>query len=142
MLTQRFILLVHAGRLGSNTWPVVRDLVDGVVPVTEQEIVNAMQLCYERMKVRLQGTNTAIPPISPKPSALYLLMRCGIEAHTCRQLLVAMQVVVEPSGAVGLAAALSKKFPLAPGAKVGIILCGGNVDLAGKGLWTSFGGEP
>ena len=40
-----------SGRLGSNTWPIVRDLVDDVVPVTEAEIVKAMQLCYERMKV-------------------------------------------------------------------------------------------
>jgi threonine dehydratase len=31
--------------------PVVRDFVDGVITVNEAEIVNAMRLCYERMKV-------------------------------------------------------------------------------------------
>ena len=39
-------------RLGSLTWPVVRDLVDDVVTVSEQEVVAAMQLVMERMKVR------------------------------------------------------------------------------------------
>eukprot|EP00873_Tetraselmis_striata_P041235 jgi/Tetstr1/461499/TSEL_006605.t1 len=86
------------GRLGSNTWPVVRDLVHPtVVTVSEAEIVAAMRLCYERMKV-----------------------------------------VVEPSGAVGLAAALSPSFPLPKGSRLGVILCGGNVDLAAKGLWEAW----
>jgi threonine dehydratase len=65
-----------------------------------------------------------------------------------------MQVVVEPSGAVGLAAVLSNQFTLARGMdesgigsngqsctgvqKVGIILSGGNVDLAASGLWDRF----
>ena len=37
--------------LGSLTWPIVRDLVDDVVTVSECEIVAAMRLCFERMKV-------------------------------------------------------------------------------------------
>ena len=88
-------------RLGSITWPIVRDLVDDVIVITETEVVNAMQLCYERMKV-----------------------------------------VVEPSGAAGLAAAL--KFRQRPEfdsiQKVGVILCGGNVDLDGQipGFWSKW----
>ena len=39
------------GRMGDLTWPVVQARVDGAVVVTEEEIVSAMQLCYERMKV-------------------------------------------------------------------------------------------
>ena len=39
------------GRLGSLTWPPLRDLVAQVVTVSEQEIVAAMQLVFERMKV-------------------------------------------------------------------------------------------
>lgn len=38
-------------RLGSLTWPVVRDLVDGVVTVSEPEVLQAMKICFERMKV-------------------------------------------------------------------------------------------
>lgn len=90
----------NQAQLGSLTWPVVRDLVDAVVTVTEQEIVHAMQLCFERLKV-----------------------------------------VVEPSGAVGLAAVLSQQFASVPqldGCKrVGIVLCGGNADL--EGCWASWG---
>ena len=49
-----------------------------------------------------------------------------------------MQLVVEPSGAVGLAAALTDAFRSQPrydGKSIGIVLCGGNVDLASLGLW-------
>ena len=56
-------------RLGRCTWPVVRDLVDEVLVVSDVDIVRAMKLIYERMKL-----------------------------------------VVEPSGAAGLAAALSPAF--------------------------------
>ncbi|BBN08632.1 threonine dehydratase [Marchantia polymorpha subsp. ruderalis] len=37
--------------LGNLTWPVVRDLVEDVITVSESEIVDAMKLCYERLKV-------------------------------------------------------------------------------------------
>jgi threonine dehydratase len=90
-------------RLGSITWPIVRDLVDEVVVVTEEQVVEAMQLCYERMKV-----------------------------------------VVEPSGAAGVAAALQLKQQKpefsATITKVGVILCGGNVDFEGKvpGFWNTW----
>ena len=70
--------------------------------VSEDEIVAAMQLIYERMKV-----------------------------------------VVEPSGAVALAAALSPDLPEALGAdtrlrRVGIVLSGGNVDFGARGFWRAW----
>ena len=87
-------------KMGSLTWPVVRDKVDAVITVTEDEIVAAMKIIYERLKL-----------------------------------------VVEPSGAVGLAAAMSTQFKefnrknppwgkISKHKKVGVVLCGGNVDLA------------
>lgn len=39
------------GRMGNLTWPIVRDFVDDVITVSEEEIIAAMQLCFERMKV-------------------------------------------------------------------------------------------
>ncbi len=90
-------------RLGSITWPIVRDLVDEVVIVSEQDVVEAMKLCYERLKV-----------------------------------------VVEPSGAAGVAAVLKLKQQNPECAanlqKVGVILCGGNVDFDGKfpGFWNNW----
>ncbi len=76
--------------LGDMTFPVVRDLVDEVATVTEEEIVRAMKLVFERAKM-----------------------------------------VIEPSAAVGVAVALAKRSRvLAAGeGAVGIVLCGGNVDL-------------
>lgn len=85
--------------MGSLTWPIVRDFVDAVITVGEDEILNAMRMCFERMKI-----------------------------------------VVEPSGAVGLAAVLSCQFinhPLADRCQnIGVVLCGGNIDL--DVLWESL----
>jgi len=47
-----------------------------------------------------------------------------------RSLVLKLKVVVEPTGAVGAAAALAGRLPLPPGAKVGVILSGGNIDPA------------
>jgi serine racemase len=122
-----------AARLGKHTWPVVRDLVDGVVTISDADIVAAMQLLFERMKL-----------------------------------------VVEPSGAAGLAAVLSKDFAAAitqaklpaagdaaaaaaggasaseangsheqqrkPPMNVGVILCGGNLDF--KDFWKLDNWQP
>jgi threonine dehydratase len=75
--------------LGDLTWPVVRDLVDEIVVVEDAQIVRAMRLVFERMKL-----------------------------------------VIEPSAAVGVAALLDESVVRRPGLpRVGVILCGGNVDL-------------
>ncbi|MCB0518313.1 MAG: pyridoxal-phosphate dependent enzyme [Lewinellaceae bacterium] len=73
--------------LGDKTFPLVRDHVEAIIRVEEQEIVEALRLLMERMKI-----------------------------------------VVEPSGAVALAALLREKDKFS-GQRIGIILSGGNVDL-------------
>ena len=75
--------------LGDLTWPVLRDSVEAVIRVKDDEILRAMRLLWERMKL-----------------------------------------VVEPSGATSLAAALSREFAQLTGlGRVGVVLSGGNVDL-------------
>ena len=77
--------------IGDITWPIIRDNITDVITVKEEEIVVAMKMVYERMKL-----------------------------------------VIEPSAAVGVAALLSKSFQehyLKSVNKIGVILCGGNVDL-------------
>ncbi len=74
--------------LGDLTFRVVRKHVDQIVTVSEESIIAAMRLLWERMKI-----------------------------------------VVEPSGAVPLAGVLEGKID-AKGKRVGLILSGGNVDLA------------
>ena len=46
--------------MGDLTWPVVRELVDDAIVISEEEIVSAMQLCYERMKVCSLADDLAI----------------------------------------------------------------------------------
>jgi threonine dehydratase len=73
--------------LSELTFSIIQKHVDSIVTVSEEEIINAMRLLWERMKI-----------------------------------------VVEPSGAVSLAALLQicDQFE---GQRVGVILSGGNVDL-------------
>lgn len=76
--------------VGEFTWPVLRDLVDDVVTVSEAEIVGSMRALYERAKL-----------------------------------------VVEPSGAVSLAAAMSDALRARTELRrVAVVLSGGNVDPA------------
>jgi len=79
--------------LGPNTWPIVRDKVDDILTVTEDEILLATKLIWERLKI-----------------------------------------CIEPSAGVGIAVALGQEFNDKYEASegfhnVGIILCGGNVDI-------------
>lgn len=74
--------------LGDKTFPLIKEYVKEVITVTDKEIVDAMRLIWERLKI-----------------------------------------IVEPSCAVPFAAVLKDKAKFA-GKRVGIILSGGNVDLA------------
>lgn len=76
---------LRASMPGALTFPINRALLDGVVVVDDEQIVEAMRFCFERLKI-----------------------------------------VVEPSGAVGVAALLSGAVQAA-GQKVGVVLSGGNV---------------
>lgn len=79
-------LLTSTGQL---TWPIIRDRVERVFTVTDDQIRAAMRFIWERVKI-----------------------------------------VVEPSGAVGVAVVLSDEFKaLANVNSVGVVLSGGNVSL-------------
>ncbi|KAJ3036287.1 hypothetical protein HDV00_002944 [Rhizophlyctis rosea] len=75
---------------GNIAWPIIRDNCQDILTVSEEEIIQAMRLVFERMKL-----------------------------------------VIEPSSAVGVAAALySEQFRGVTGLQnVGVVLCGGNVNL-------------
>jgi threonine dehydratase len=73
--------------LGRLTFPLVRQNVDDMATVSDDDLVRAMRFVWERMKL-----------------------------------------VVEPTGVLGLAAALARKVDVT-GKRVGVILSGGNVDL-------------
>ncbi|MFW6147100.1 MAG: pyridoxal-phosphate dependent enzyme [Thermodesulfobacteriota bacterium] len=74
--------------LGDRTFPIIKALVADIVTVSEEAIVEAMRIVWERMKI-----------------------------------------LIEPSAAVPVGAVLTKGAEL-PGTRIGIILSGGNVDLA------------
>ena len=48
---QTLDIMLRTGRMGDLTWPIIRDKVDAAVTVSESEIVDAMRMVFERMKV-------------------------------------------------------------------------------------------
>lgn len=76
--------------LGPNTWPIIRDLVDEIITCTEEDILRATKLVWERLKVS-----------------------------------------IEPSAGVGVAVSISNTFreKYSYLNNVGIVLCGGNVNI-------------
>jgi threonine dehydratase len=74
---------------GELTFAINRELLDGVVTVSDQELIEAMRFAFQHLKL-----------------------------------------VLEPGGAAGLAAILSKRVAAGATVRVGVILSGGNVDLA------------
>ena len=82
--------------LGDKTFHIISQFVKDILVVSDKEIIAAMRLVYERMKI-----------------------------------------VLEPSAAVPLAALLKHKDIFA-GKKTGIILSGGNVDVAKLSHWFSM----
>ncbi len=74
--------------LGDRNFPIIKEGVERIIRVEEEEIVSAMKLVWERMKI-----------------------------------------IIEPSSAVAFAALLKEKEQF-KNKKVGIIVSGGNVDLA------------
>jgi threonine dehydratase len=74
---------------GERPWEVIRALVDDVVTVSDGEIVEAMRLLFERVKV-----------------------------------------VAEPSGATALAALLAGRVASRGDGTIGVVVSGGNVDVA------------
>jgi threonine dehydratase len=73
---------------GALTFPIVQELVEDILLVSDSELIAALRFMLERMKV-----------------------------------------LVEPSGAAGAAAVFHRKHDFA-GQRVGVVLSGGNVDLA------------
>jgi threonine dehydratase len=66
--------------LGERTWPVLRDQVEKVATVTEEEIVAAMRLAWERAKLLIEpSAAVAVAAVlSPEFRALRGLERVGV----------------------------------------------------------------
>ncbi len=73
-------------QIGIINFPIIKEMVDGIITLSEIEIISAMKMIFERMKI-----------------------------------------VVEPSSAIVLAAAIKNKDKF-QGKKIGLIFSGGNVD--------------
>jgi threonine dehydratase len=75
---------LQTNQVGEITFPLIRERVDAIVTVSDEQLVDAMRFAFERLKL-----------------------------------------VVEPSGAAGLAAVLAGAVE--PGGRTGVVVSGGNV---------------
>jgi len=66
--------------MGDLTWPVVRDLVEGVITVREDEIVQAMRLAWERAKMLIEPSSAVAVAavLSPAFQSITGINRVGI----------------------------------------------------------------
>jgi len=91
--------------LGSLTWPILRDHLDGILTVRDDQIVAAMRLVWQRMKL-------VIEPSAAVPLAAVLDERFATALE-------------EGKGAAGKRVRPNHVW----GGRVGVVLSGGNVDL-------------
>ena len=133
---------VGGGGLMAGCSTVARALSPGIRVVgVETESANDTYLSLQR------GERVTIPPPptiadgirAPTPGALTfpVLRANGVEIAlvsdddvraAVRLLALRVRIVVEPTGAVGAAALLARTLPLPSGARVGVVLSGGNID--------------
>jgi threonine dehydratase len=133
---------VGGGGLMAGCSTVARALCPGIRVVgVETESANDTYLSLQR------GERVTIPPPptiadgirASTPGALTfpVLRANGVEIAlvsdddvraAVRLLALRVRIVVEPTGAVGAAAVLARALPLPPGARVGVVLSGGNID--------------
>jgi threo-3-hydroxy-L-aspartate ammonia-lyase len=133
---------VGGGGLMAGCSTVVRVLAPAALVVgVEAESANDTFLSFAK------GERVAIPPPATMadgirvttPGALtFPILRGNVAeialvsekeiAAAVRFLALRAKLVVEPTGAVGAAAVLSGKLPLPRGARVGVVLSGGNID--------------
>ena len=66
-------------RLGSVTWPLVRDLVDGVIVVSEEEIVRATNYGMEHLKVVVEPSGATALAATLSPDFGHLCRAAGLK---------------------------------------------------------------
>ncbi len=134
-------LLAGCATAAKHLYPAIR--VIGVEPETGNDTWLSMQK-GERVEIAVprtiaDGLQVTAPgkltfPIVQALVERILLVSDDEMIAALRFMLERMKVLVEPSGAVGAAVLFHHKFDLA-GQRVGVILSGGNVDLAKLGQW-------
>jgi len=90
--------------LGPNTWPIVRDFVDEIVTVSEEEIKRALRLVYERAKLAIEPSAACGVAVTASP-AFGKVLRARLPPDTLSSVLRGDRRL-----------------------RIGVVLCGGNSD--------------
>ena len=143
-LLDAIVTPVGGGGLMAGCSTVARSLFPGIAVIgVEADTANDTYLSLQK------GERVTIPPPPTiadgirvtSPGALtFPILRANLAevslvtdaeiVAAVRFLALRARIVVEPTGAVGAAAVLAGKLPVARGARVGVVLSGGNIDPA------------
>ncbi|PYM92068.1 MAG: pyridoxal-5'-phosphate-dependent protein [Candidatus Rokuibacteriota bacterium] len=133
---------VGGGGLMAGCSTVARTLVPGIAVFgVEADTANDTYLSLQKGErvtipppptiadgIRLQTPGELTFPILKENLAGIVLVSDAEIVAAVRFLALRARIVVEPTGAVGAAAVLTRKLELPPGASVGVVLSGGNID--------------
>jgi threonine dehydratase len=64
--------------LGSITFPIIRNYVSGIITATDEEIINAMKLIWERMKIIIEPSSAVTLAIVLKNKQIFAGKQIGI----------------------------------------------------------------
>lgn len=101
--------------VGTLTMPIIKNCVDQVVLIEDADIIEAMKFAVSNLSLH---TTLQLFPHSFRSSIKPTLIIIRISR---------MKLVLEPTGATAMAAVMKGLVP-ANLKKVGVVLCGGNVD--------------
>lgn len=82
-LTSQLALHALAFYAGDNNWPVIKTLVDGIILVSDDEIVAAMRHIWERMKLVSGHLFMIVSARLPLVLTVWLILRPGCGAERC-----------------------------------------------------------
>ena len=65
-------------QIGSVTFPIIKEKVDGIIIVTENEIINSMRMIWERMKIIVEPSSTITLAAILKRKELFKGQKVGL----------------------------------------------------------------
>lgn len=133
---------IGGGGLMAGCSTVARALFPGMMVVgVETDTANDTLLSFRRGErvsiappptiadgIRLTSPGELTFPILKENLTDVVLVSDGEVVEAVRMLTLRVRIVVEPTGAVSAAAVLCGRLPVARGARIGVVLSGGNID--------------
>ena len=64
--------------IGSKTFPVIQELIDEIIPISEKEVVDSLKMIWERMKIIVEPSCSVSLALVLKNKALFKDQKVGL----------------------------------------------------------------